>query len=165
MSNYINSRVRAFSMVELMSVICIVGILSVISYSSYRDYVIRSAISALIPLASEVKNAVEVAHNDGTIFGTSAAEVYVASSDTDRPYALLEMKRVNYGCINIGIDLDIIKLDSTGGKELIITWCPTSDYGGLEWKCGYDATSYSSYLKYLPAECQSSSTSIRDTSF
>lgn len=152
-----------FSLLELLAVLAIVAILSTVAVTSYRDYTIRASIAALIPLAEKIKNEVSSEHNQGTIFSTTGDQTYVASASTDKPYALLEIVRTNYGCINVGIDLATLKLDAT--KELILTLCPVVDGNSIEWRCGYDTASYAAYVKYLPANCQTVSTSILDSSF
>lgn len=154
---------RSFSLLELMAVIAIICVLAVVGVSSYRSYTIKASIAALISTTDKVKNEVEDAHNQGTIFGTSASQTYVASSAANKPYALLDIIRVNYGCVNIDIDLTVLNLDGT--KQLTITWCPYLDNGSIEWRCGYDSASYSGYIQYLPANCQTVDTAIQDTSF
>jgi type IV pilus assembly protein PilA len=160
---FAKSKNFAFSLIELMIVIAIISVLAVVAVTSYRDYVIRSSIAALIPLAGQAKNDVEDAHNEGTIFGTGGGKTYVASSATDKPLGLYSMTRVDYGCVNITIDLAALRLDNT--KTLILTWCPRVDNGSIAWRCGYDSTSYSGYISYFPSNCQASSSSILSTSF
>lgn len=152
-----------FSLIELMAVVAIIAILAIVAVPSYRDYTIRASIAALIPSADKVKNEVEDAHNQGTVFGTTANQTYLASSATDKPYGLLDIIRVNYGCVNIDVDLNALNLDGT--KQLTITWCPTVNNGSIEWRCGYDAASYAGYIAYLPANCQQSRATIQDTAF
>lgn len=158
-----NRYFHAYSLLELMVVVAIVASLSAFAFVSYQQYLVRSNIAALIPLADQAKNAVEDEHNQGTIFGASGTEIFVADADTAKPFALANITRVAYGCVNVKLDLAALKLDTS--KILIITWCPTENEGSVEWKCGYDSTSFSSYLKYLPSNCQAVNTSIRDTSF
>lgn len=154
---------RAFSLIELLAVISIISILAVIAVPSYRAHNIRASIAALIPLADTAKNDVEVEHNQGVIFGTSADQVYIADSVADKPYALNDIVRVNYGCVNLNIDLAALNLDTS--KQLTLVWCPTVDNGSVEWRCGYDPTSYADYISYLPANCQDDITTLIDTSF
>ncbi len=154
---------NAFSLVELMVVISILAILAVTAVTSYRDYMIRGSIASLMPLADRVKNEVEDAHNQGTVFGNGSSQIYVANSSSDKPFALYSMSRVSYGCVDIQIDLAALDLDPS--QTLILTWCPTIDNASIEWQCGYDSASASAYLHYLPAICQSSSSSIQNASF
>jgi Tfp pilus assembly major pilin PilA len=146
-----------------MTVVAIVCILAVVGVSSYRSYTIRASVAALIPTADKVKNAVEDAHNQGTVFGTSGNQTYISSSVANKPYAMLDVIRVNYGCVNIDVDLNALNLDTS--KQLTIMWCPTVNNGSIEWRCGYTAASYSAYITYLPANCQNTSASITDTTF
>lgn len=152
-----------FSLLELLAVLSIVAILSAVAISSYRDYTLRASIAALMPLADKIKNQVAEEHNQGTIFGTSGSQTYVDSSSSDKPFALLDITRSNYGCVNIGIDLSALKLDAS--KQLILVLCPYLDDNSIEWRCGYDAASFATYVKYLPANCQNASSSILDPTF
>lgn len=163
MLNWIWRKFKSFSLLELMAVIAIIAILAVIAIPAYRDYIIRASIAALVPTADKVKNEVEDAHNQGTIFGTSGDQTYIASGATDKPYAMLDLVRSSYGCVDIGIDLATLALDDE--QELTLTWCPAVDNGSIEWQCGYVSGSYAAYVQYLPKECQQVNTSIQDTSF
>ena len=49
---------QAFTLIELMIVVAIIGILSVIAIPAYQDYVIRVQISEGIDLSGGVKTAV-----------------------------------------------------------------------------------------------------------
>lgn len=155
---------KGFSLLELMVVTAIICILSVVGVVSYRDYTIKASIAALVSTADKVKNSVEDAHNQGTIFGTTGNETFVSSGTANKPYALLDVERVDYGCVNVDIDLAALKLDNT--KQLTMTWCPYLDQGAIEWQCGYDAASFADYIKYLPPNCQNNvNTAIQDTAF
>ena len=159
-----NFVLRAFSLIELLAVISIIGILSVVSVTSYRSHNIRTAIAALIPLADAAKNSVEDEHNQGVVFGASSGDtVYVASNIADKPYALEDIVRVNYGCVNLNIDLAALGLDNT--KQLTLVWCPTIDNRAVEWRCGYDPDSYADYISYLPANCQNDISAFVDSTF
>lgn len=153
---------KGFSLLELMVIVAITCILAIVGVSSYRDYTLRASVASLIPTADKVKNEVEDAHNQGTIFGTSGDQTYIDIAATNKPYALLDVIRVDYGCVNIGVDVTALNLDPA--KQLIITWCPTIDNGSIEWRCGYDTASDAGYVKYLPANCQTVNTAIQDTS-
>jgi len=163
MEALVGVRAQGFSLVELMVVIAIVAILATVSVISYKTYSIRSRISSLITVANNVKTEVEASHNQGIIFGASSSQTYIASNASNKPSGLYSMSQVAYGCVNIDLDLTALNLDGT--KTLMITWCPTEDNGSIQWRCGYDSTSYSSYLTYLPSNCQSVNTAIQNTSF
>jgi len=154
---------RAFSLIELMVVIGIVALLVTAGVISYKKSVISSNIVSLISAADAVKNSVESSHNQGTIFGSGSSQTYVASTDTNKPHGLYSLTQVDYGCVDLNIDLAAIGLDGT--KTLILVWCPSENNGSIEWACGYDSSSYSSYLSYLPSNCQTVNTSIQSTSF
>ncbi|HSX19832.1 MAG TPA: prepilin-type N-terminal cleavage/methylation domain-containing protein [Gammaproteobacteria bacterium] len=154
---------RAFSLLELMAAMSIMVILAVVAIPAYRTYTVRAAIASLIPMAESAKNDVEAAHNQGTVIGTSGSVNYLSGSDP--AYGLSTLTRENYGCVKIGINLGGLGLDTTGGKTLALYECPYLDNGAVEWRCGYDSASYSGYLTYLPANCQTVNTSIQTTTF
>lgn len=154
---------HGFSLIELMAVVAIICFLAIVAVPSYRDYTIRASVAALMSSADKVKNEVEDAHNQGTIFGTGAPQTFIPSNMANKPNGLLDVIRVDYGCVNIDIDLVALKLDGT--KQLTLTWCPYNSNGAVEWRCGYGSASSSDYLKYLPASCQQVNTSIQDTTF
>ena len=61
---------EAFSLIELMIVIVIIGILSAISIPSYKSYVIRSRLAELFIIADKVKSLMAQKHNDGVAWTT-----------------------------------------------------------------------------------------------
>lgn len=156
-------RLRAFSLIEITVVIIIVALLSTVGVISYKKSVVSSKIVSLMSSANIVKNSVESSHNQGTIFGSSSSQTYVASTDTNKPLGLYSLTQVAYGCVDLNLDLAALGLD--GSKTLILVWCPSENNGSIEWACGYDSTSESSYLSYLPSNCQAVNTSIQSTSF
>lgn len=158
-----NTSEFGFSLLEIMAVVSIIAILAVISIPSYRSYTIRSSIAALMTTADKAKYDVEEAHNQGTIFGTSGNQTYIANNATDKPYALLDMVRGNYGCVNISIDTAKVGLDTN--QAIVMVFCPSVVDGSIEWKCGYGAATYASYVQYLPSACQVPIASIQDTAF
>lgn len=157
-------RAAAFSIVELMIVIAIVAALATAIILTYKDYITRARISALMPLVQSVKVDVENAHNQGTIFGTGTTQTYVSSSDPDKPSGLQSIIRGAYGCIDLQLNLAEIQLDVA--RDITIVLCPNKADGNfIEWKCGYESSTFADYITYLPADCQNSLASVRDTSF
>lgn len=146
-----------------MVVIAIIGLVATFGMTTYRDHVIRSSIASLVPIVGSVKASVESAHNEGTIFGASGNEVIIATTDTDKPFALDSMTRTSYGCIELDLDMADLKLDAL--NVLVLVWCPSIDSGSIEWQCGYGATSTATYVTYLPNDCQVTQVSIQDSSF
>lgn len=153
---------NAFSVIELMIVIAIIGLVAAFGMTAYREHVVRSTIASLVPITGSVKASVESAHNEGTVFGTSGNEVIIATTDTDKPFGLDSMTRTSYGCIELDLDMDDLKLDNL--NVLVLVWCPSTNSGSIEWQCGYGATSTAAYITYLPNECQVTQASIQDSS-
>lgn len=57
---------KAFSLIELMVVIAIVGILAAVAIPSYRNYIIRSKVSEIIVMSNTVQNKIAEAYDIGT---------------------------------------------------------------------------------------------------
>ena len=57
---------KAFSLIELMVVIAIVGILAAVAIPSYRNYIIRSKVSEIIVMSNTVQNKNAEAYDIGT---------------------------------------------------------------------------------------------------
>ncbi len=153
---------KAFSVIELMIVIAIVGLVAAFGMTAYREHVVRSTIASLVPITGSVKASVEFAHNEGTVFGTSGNEVIIATLDTDKPFGLDSMTRTSYGCIELDLDMDDLKLDNL--NTLVLVWCPSMNSGSIGWQCGYGVASTASYITYLPNDCQVTQASIQDAS-
>ncbi len=78
--NYLTSRhvmrKQAFSLIELMAVIAIIGILSSIAMPSYRDYMIKAKIAAVIPIKNRLINIIIEHHTLNSGWPTSFDSPY-----------------------------------------------------------------------------------------
>ncbi len=150
----IQGKLIAYSLVELMVVVALLAVLTVVGVTSYRNYSVSAAIAALMPLAGQAKNDVEIAHTKGTVFGGSVVpQVYVSSSDPNKPLGLRSISRGDYGCVNIDIDFAAFNISSASTWTLML--CPIDNGSSVEWVCGFytDALLYDN-VEYFPKECQ-----------
>lgn len=156
------ANIHAFSLIELMVVVAIVGTLSIVAVPSYQTQMMRSRIAALMPLADSMKVSVMEEHSYGTVFGLTEEDI-IAANATSKPQYLDNMVRTAYGCIQIQYDTSALGLDS--GSELSLVLCPVTDNdsGLVSWNCGYSVTTDVDYAKYMPGNCRQVVT--QDTEF
>lgn len=158
------TQMHAFSLIELMVVVAIVGTLSMVAVPSYKTQVLRSEIASLMPVADALKISIMEQHTYGVVFGATE-DVQIAVAASDKPKYLGELVRTFYGCISVNYDLNQLGLESGSGEELSLVLCPTSDAttGIVSWSCGYSATTTVGYATYLPAACRQAV--VEDTTF
>ncbi|MFC7519289.1 prepilin-type N-terminal cleavage/methylation domain-containing protein [Xanthomonas populi] len=76
----IMSRMRGFSLIELMISVAIVAILAVLAFPAYQDYAVRSRKSEGLVLATEAKNVVtENAATSGADLGLGYVGLHTAT--------------------------------------------------------------------------------------
>lgn len=152
----------AFSLVELMVVIAIIGILSAIAVPSYKSYVIKARMAELFVVAENIQPRIAQKYNEGTTWATLAdlnltttATTYVSSFNAlpstigaCASGTLIGGIRVTGNATNIGVSGTII--------ELVKAACVTNDI--ISWRCGYSSTTTAANTAYFPTDCQTSLT-------
>jgi prepilin-type N-terminal cleavage/methylation domain-containing protein len=132
----------AFTLVELMIVIVIIGILLAIAIPQYQQYVVRSKITEGLQLASVVKIAVAEYYLINDKFPISNHEAGIAEKIQGK-YVQNIVVGEN-GVISIDY-ADIIQ----SAKQNILTLTPQSDNGTIAWNC-----SGTMEEQYRPAGCR-----------
>lgn len=156
--------IHAFSLIELMVVIAIVGVLSTVALPSYKSYMIRAKVVSLMPLADTLKIDISMQHITGVVYGTTNNVTLIATGASNKPRNLNQLLITNYGCIQIDYDLAQLGLANGGSDALRLAICPSKTNGNITWNCGYDTGTTVAYATaYLPSNCTAAVT--KDTSF
>ena len=143
---------KAFTLVELMIVVAIIGILAAVALPAYQDYTVRAKVSEGLSLAASAKVAVAENAANGKPFDAG----YTAPTAT-----------ASIASVGIAQGTGVITITTTaaidGGKTLQLT--PTSGGaalagtatdstiptgGSIAWSC----TGGSLSAKYRPAQCR-----------
>lgn len=137
---------QAFTMIELMTVMAIIGVLAAIALPAYQSYSIRAQIAEGLGLTGPLTLAIAAYHND---IGTYPSNNTAAALPPPDAYAGRYVD-------SIGIDENVISIRyGNQANELInghsVTFTATHTNGSVSWNCasgGYILRSY------LPPSCR-----------
>jgi type IV pilus assembly protein PilA len=148
---------QAFSLVELMVVIAIIGILSAIAVPSYKSYVTRSRVAEMLTIAESIQPRIAQKYNEGAsswalsdLGLTSTATTYVSAFNA----ASSGIGACTTGTLIGGITVtgNAAALGVSGTIILVKAGCISNDV--ISWRCGVSSTTTAGNNVFFPSDCQ-----------
>lgn len=138
---------QAFTLIELMIVVAIIGILAAIAIPAYLDYAVRSQVGVGINLASGAQAAVTEYFQDQGAWPANNVEAGLGVPGSIRGKYITQVEITGAGLIQItyGNDVNIKILNA------VLTMTPANNIGSVSWTCAGDATLVP---KWLPSVCR-----------
>ena len=146
MKKYIAKSERAFTLIELMIVIAIIGILAAIAIPAYQDYTVRSQVAEGLALTSNAKTLVSMYYSDKGALPADNTEAglqapasiqgnYVASVSNNNGVITATFGNSSHAVLN--------------GQTLLLS-VVTSARNSIAWTC----KSTTLHDRYLPSACR-----------
>jgi type IV pilus assembly protein PilA len=137
---------QAFTLIELMIVVAIIGILAVIAIPAYQTYVIRAQISEGLNMSGPLKIAVAAFHKETGIFPTNNTEAAlgVATSFSGNYVDSISIS---------GAEISILYGNNANAKisGSTVTITALSSPGSMSWTCASGGVISDTFL---PSSCR-----------
>lgn len=144
------SGVRGFTLIELMTVVAIIGILAAIAIPAYQDYIARAQASEAISIGTSYKNkVVEVYSQTATCPSVTDLGMNAAETATDF------INSVSVSAVGTDLCTIVMTFKSEGlsmglsGKNLSLSLIRDAGTGGKQWRCASSDINQ----RYLPKAC------------
>jgi type IV pilus assembly protein PilA len=171
---------NAFTLIELMIVVSIIGILSSIALPAYQNYIIRAKVSEGLALASTAKTSIAENSANGSEFASGWTAPNATDNVSTNPNPTKEDKVSNFSSgVSIGengvititytnkiaLGSPTLKLIPVANGDLLPIGTPLES-GAINWECHSDTIPKNSALtgenkilgtiesKYVPANCR-----------
>jgi len=138
---------QAFTLVELMIVVAIVGILAAIAIPAYQNYTIRAQVAEGLTLAGGAKNAISTYVADRGAWPVDNIEAGI-SSNTDIVGTYVTQVTITNGII----DVEYGRRAHADIDGMAIQLSPSTNLGSVEWNCISAGAEIAD--KHLPAACR-----------
>ena len=145
-SMHVSRLQKAFTLIELMIVVAIIGILAAIAIPAYQDYVARSQVSEGLNLATDAKTLVSMYYSDKGSLPANNNEAGLATA------ASIQGNYVSSIQINNGVITTTYGNDSNtilNGKTLLLSVVTTAR-NSIAWTCKPGTLEN----RYLPSACR-----------
>ena len=138
---------KGFTLIELMTVVALIGILAGVGFPASTDYPIKSKLSELTSVTSPARMAVSVVCNDlgGTWSAMAGGTLASAQPAVPATAKYADPSTANTNTTAAGVVTAATLTTGTGLPAGNITWTPTCTSAGTTWTVGGSIAA-----KYLP---------------
>lgn len=141
---------KAFTFIELLTVLIVLGIMMTIAVPLYSKYVLRARVNAMLSALTPAKFAVT---NDYFNFGVFTSSNYSYNSGTGNPQFLKPTTYVSCNKVVNGAITIVGNSNKLNSNAIKLTLTPSADpQQQVTWAC---CVSSSSFYDFVPPECKS----------
>ena len=137
---------EGFTLVELLTVVAVIGVLAAVALPAYQNYADRSKISEILTFASTAKNNITDYYMSEGNMPANAARANVNTDVSQSEY----ISAIAYVANTTTATVVFTLTNMTAAGDIAMVG--TAAGSGVEWQCNTPATTVDS--KYLPPVCR-----------